>query len=68
MAYKIIKADPKLAKGYNAIGFSQGGQFLRGLAQRYPDPPMLNLISVGGQHQVNHLVKLNFRSIKTVKH
>lgn len=51
MAYKIIKADPKLAKGYNAIGFSQGGQFLRGLAQRYPDPPMLNLISVGGQHQ-----------------
>lgn len=50
-AYNLIKSDPKLANGYNAIGFSQGGQFLRALAQRYPDPPMKNLISVGGQHQ-----------------
>lgn len=50
-AYDIIRKDPKLANGYNAIGFSQGGQFLRALAQRYPEPPMLNLISVGGQHQ-----------------
>ena len=31
--------------------FSQGGQFLRAIAQRCPTPPMLNLISVGGQHQ-----------------
>ncbi len=31
--------------------FSQGGQFLRAIAQRCPNPPMLNLISVGGQHQ-----------------
>lgn len=51
IAYNQIKSDPKLANGYNAMGFSQGGQFLRALAQRYPDPPMLNLISVGGQHQ-----------------
>lgn len=51
LAYSIIKADPKLANGYNAMGFSQGGQFLRALAQRYPDPPMLNLVSIGGQHQ-----------------
>lgn len=51
MAYAIIKADPNLANGYNAMGFSQGGQFLRALAQRYPNPPMLNLISIGGQHQ-----------------
>lgn len=28
LAYSIIKADPKLANGYNAMGFSQGGQFL----------------------------------------
>merc|ERR1719245_1269434 len=28
LAYKIIKADPRLANGYNAMGFSQGGQFL----------------------------------------
>lgn len=31
--------------------FSQGGQFLRAVAQRCPNPPMLNLISIGGQHQ-----------------
>ena len=46
-----VKADPKLKNGYNSVGFSQGGQFLRALAQRCPDPPMMNLISVGGQHQ-----------------
>ncbi|XP_033645194.1 palmitoyl-protein thioesterase 1-like [Asterias rubens] len=51
MACQKIKADPKLAKGYNSIGFSQGGQFLRSVAQECPYPPMLNLISVGGQHQ-----------------
>uniref|UniRef100_A0A8B9SNX7 Palmitoyl-protein thioesterase 1 n=1 Tax=Anas platyrhynchos TaxID=8839 RepID=A0A8B9SNX7_ANAPL len=46
-----LAADPHLKGGYNAIGFSQGGQFLRAVAQRCPSPPMLNLISVGGQHQ-----------------
>ncbi|XP_059488752.1 palmitoyl-protein thioesterase 1 [Neocloeon triangulifer] len=46
-----IKSDPNLKDGFNAIGFSQGAQFLRALAQRCPDPPMLNLISLGGQHQ-----------------
>ncbi|XP_077864216.1 palmitoyl-protein thioesterase 1-like [Saccoglossus kowalevskii] len=43
--------DPKLKNGYNALGFSQGGQFLRAVAQRCPSPPMHNLISIGGQHQ-----------------
>lgn len=46
-----IKKDARLKDGYNAIGFSQGGQFLRGLAQKCPQPPMKHLISVGGQHQ-----------------
>jgi len=46
-----IAADPKLKHGYNAMGFSQGGQFLRAVAQRCPNPPMFNLISFGGQHQ-----------------
>lgn len=50
-ACKAIANDPKLKKGYNAIGFSQGGQFLRAVAQRCPDPSMENLISIGGQHQ-----------------
>ncbi|KAF6345397.1 palmitoyl-protein thioesterase 1 [Rhinolophus ferrumequinum] len=49
---QILAKDPKLQHGYNAMGFSQGGQFLRAVAQRCPSPPMINLISVGGQHQV----------------
>lgn len=46
-----LKADPNLTNGYNAMGFSQGGQFWRAVAQRCPNPPMFNLVSVGGQHQ-----------------
>nr|XP_041576611.1 palmitoyl-protein thioesterase 1 isoform X2 [Taeniopygia guttata] len=46
-----LAADPRLQGGYNAMGFSQGGQFLRAVAQRCPAPPMLSLISIGGQHQ-----------------
>ncbi|XP_069478495.1 palmitoyl-protein thioesterase 1 [Ambystoma mexicanum] len=46
-----LSKDPNLQHGYNAMGFSQGGQFLRAVAQRCPSPPMFNLISVGGQHQ-----------------
>ncbi|XP_077991411.1 palmitoyl-protein thioesterase 1-like [Glandiceps talaboti] len=48
---KQLAADPKLQGGYNAMGFSQGGQFLRAVAQRCPIPRMNNLISFGGQHQ-----------------
>ncbi|CAG7734170.1 unnamed protein product [Allacma fusca] len=48
---EAIKNDTHLQAGYNAIGLSQGGQFLRAVAQRCPDPPMKNLISLGGQHQ-----------------
>ena len=48
---KQLNEDPNLKNGYNAIGFSQGAQFLRGIAQKCPNPPMKNLISVGGQHQ-----------------
>nr|ACI69196.1 Palmitoyl-protein thioesterase 1 precursor [Salmo salar] len=46
-----LAQDPKLKDGYNAMGFSQGGQFLRAVAQRCPSPPMKTLISVGGQQQ-----------------
>ncbi|KAK9394782.1 palmitoyl-protein thioesterase 1 [Crotalus adamanteus] len=46
-----LSKDPKLQGGYNAMGFSQGGQFLRAVVQRCPSPPMFNLISIGGQHQ-----------------
>lgn len=46
-----LKVDPTLQGGYNAIGFSQGGLFSRGLAERCPTPPMVNLISIGGPQQ-----------------
>ncbi|EFO28409.2 palmitoyl-protein thioesterase 1 [Loa loa] len=46
-----IQKDEKLKNGYNSIGFSQGAQFLRAVAQRCPIPQMKNLISLGGQHQ-----------------
>jgi len=48
---EMMAADPELQDGYNAIGFSQGGQFLRAVAQRCPNPPMKNLVTFGGQHQ-----------------
>ncbi|KAF6202636.1 hypothetical protein GE061_003035 [Apolygus lucorum] len=49
-ACRLIRTDSRLQGGYNAIGFSQGGQFLRAVAQRCPNG-MKNLISFGGQHQ-----------------
>jgi hypothetical protein len=48
---EMIANDPALQNGFNAIGFSQGGQFLRAVAQRCPSPRMRNLITVGSQHQ-----------------
>jgi len=48
---EMMASDPELQGGYNAIGFSQGGQFLRAVAQRCPSPPMKNLITFGAQHQ-----------------
>uniref|UniRef100_A0A146L3N2 Palmitoyl-protein thioesterase 1 n=1 Tax=Lygus hesperus TaxID=30085 RepID=A0A146L3N2_LYGHE len=49
-ACRLIRSDSRLQGGYNAIGFSQGGQFLRAVAQRCPNG-MKKLISFGGQHQ-----------------
>uniref|UniRef100_A0A1I7XIK0 Palmitoyl-protein thioesterase 1 n=1 Tax=Heterorhabditis bacteriophora TaxID=37862 RepID=A0A1I7XIK0_HETBA len=51
LACAQIRNDSLLSQGYNAVGFSQGGQFLRAVAERCPSPPMRNLISVGGQQQ-----------------
>jgi len=48
---EMMANDPELAEGYNAIGFSQGGQFLRAVAQRCPSPPMKTLVTFGAQHQ-----------------
>jgi len=48
---KMLAADPKLQGGFNAIGFSQGGQFLRAYVERCNNTPVHNLITLGGQHQ-----------------
>lgn len=48
---EMLASDAKLANGFNAMGFSQGGQFLRALVQRCDKVKVHNLISVGGQHQ-----------------
>lgn len=47
-----LAADPILssAPAINALGFSQGGQFLRGYIQRCNDPPVHNLVTFGSQH------------------
>jgi len=45
---KKIKADPKLANGFNAIGFSQGNSLIRGYIHKYNDPPVVNFISAHG--------------------
>lgn len=52
---KEIHSTPELQGGYNAIGFSQGGQFLRAVAERCQGEPgaakMHTLITMGAQHQ-----------------
>ncbi|CAG8450014.1 3271_t:CDS:2 [Ambispora leptoticha] len=48
---EVLKADKQLKYGFNAIGFSQGGLFLRAYVQRCNDPPVHNLITFGSPHQ-----------------
>jgi len=50
-AAALIRNDTNLVNGFNAVGFSQGGQFLRAYVERFNSPPVHNLVSVGGQHQ-----------------
>lgn len=47
-----LASEPILstAPAINAIGFSQGGQFLRGYIERCNSPPVRNLVTVGSQH------------------
>ncbi|RDB24914.1 Palmitoyl-protein thioesterase 1 [Hypsizygus marmoreus] len=45
-----ISAIPELTGGFDAIGLSQGGQFLRAYVERYNSPPINNLITFGAQH------------------
>jgi len=40
----------ELKHGFDAIGFSQAGQFLRAYVERHNSPPVHNLITFGSQH------------------
>merc|ERR1719482_2171009 len=43
-----IRKDPKLAGGFNCVGFSQGNSLCRGYIQKYNDPPVNSFMSVHG--------------------
>ncbi len=45
-----IRPDPSTAPAIDAIGFSQGGQFLRGYVERCNKPPVRSLVTFGSQH------------------
>ncbi len=45
-AHPILSTAPAL----DALGFSQGGQFLRAYAQRCASPPIRSLVTFGSQH------------------
>ena len=47
-----LASDPILgtSPAINALGFSQGGQFLRGYIERCNNPPVHNLVTFGSQH------------------
>jgi palmitoyl-protein thioesterase len=48
-----IRAIPELQHGYTAVGFSQGGQFLRAVVQRcqHRGPVAHTLVTMGAQHE-----------------
>merc|ERR1711972_1190196 len=45
---RVVRADPKLAQGFNAVGFSQGNTVIRGYIHRYNSPPVKSFVSMHG--------------------
>ncbi len=43
-----VKSDPQLKHGFNAVGFSQGNNVIRGYIARYNDPPVNTFVSING--------------------
>jgi len=43
-----VRADPKLAGGFNAFGLSQGNNLIRGYIQKYNDPPVHAYMAICG--------------------
>jgi palmitoyl-protein thioesterase len=46
-----LSSIEELKDGFDAVGFSQGGQILRAYVQRCNIPRVRNLITIGAQHQ-----------------
>lgn len=58
-----LASDPILstAPAVNALGFSQGGQFLRAYVERCNFPPVRNLVTFGSQHNgISHFQSCGF--------
>lgn len=51
----------ELKDGFDAIGFSQAGQFLRAYVERYNSPPVHNLITFGSQHMGMYFASVRIR-------
>lgn len=50
IACKQLAQIPELAEGFGAIGFSQGGLFLRALIERCPNVTVTKLVTFGSPH------------------
>lgn len=50
-ACEQVTRDKRARNGYLGLGFSQGGLFMRALAQRCEGPPMLSLVTLGSPHE-----------------
>lgn len=49
-ACRQLAEDPKLANGFNALGFSQGGVFLRGVVEMCTAVQVRTLVTFGSPH------------------
>jgi palmitoyl-protein thioesterase len=47
---KLVQADPKLSKGFSAVGLSQGNLVIRGYVEKYNNPPVKTFVSICGPH------------------
>merc|ERR1719335_379407 len=45
---RVVRSDANLAKGFNAVGFSQGNTLIRGYIHKYNQPPVKTFISMHG--------------------
>ena len=64
---KELKRDGKDGIYVDAMGFSQGGQFLRGLVQRCEGVKVRNLVTFGSQHMVGEPPKRT-RIVLSISH